>query len=163
MGRRKEPLKLLESKGKSHLSEAEKAERAAGEVKTPEVKQVRAPDWLPEDLRKPFNEISRQLVSLEIFCKLDRDVLARYLLAHQAYMRVLSYVQQAISEGDETGAVKWSSVHDRYFRQCRECANDLGLSITSRCRLTLPEGSRKSEETAFDRMLREREERQRRA
>lgn len=163
MGRRKEPLRVLEGKGKSHLSEREKAERAAGEVKTPEVKQVRAPDWLPDELRKSFNEMSRLLVDLEIFCKLDRDMLARYLLAHRVYMRVLDHLQTAISEGDETGAVKWSSVHDRYFRQCRECANDLGLSITSRCRLTLPEGSGKPEENALERMLREREERQHRA
>lgn len=163
MGRRKEPLKLLEGKGKSHLSTGEKAARAAGEVKTPKVKQVRPPGWLPEELKKPFHETARQLVELGIFCKLDRDVLARYLLAHQVYQQALSQVQYALSAGDEAGAVKWSTVHDRYFRQCRDCANDLGLSITSRCRLVLPEGNKKPEENAFEKMLREREERARRA
>ena len=33
----------------------------------------------------------------------------------------------------------WSKVQERYFKQCRACANDLGLTISSRCRLVVPE------------------------
>lgn len=97
MPRKREPLKVLEGKGKSHLTKAEKAEREGGEVKTPEVKQVRAPDWLPTDLRKEFNDYARRLVSIGIFDKLDRDSLARYLVARQVYLRSLNYVEEAIT------------------------------------------------------------------
>ena len=32
----------------------------------------------------------------------------------------------------------WSRIQDRYFKQTRACANDMGLTITSRCRLVVP-------------------------
>ena len=158
MPRRKEPLKLLEAKGKSHLSQKEKAEKERGEVKTREQKSVTPPDWLPTDLRKPFGSISRQLLALGIFSKLDRDTLARYLIAHQIYMKATSCIQEAVSTGGSSEAVKWASVQGRYFSQCRECAGDLGLTITSRCKLVVPQ-PKDAEENAFEKMMRERQNR----
>ena len=157
MPRRKEPLKLLEAKGKSHLSQKEKAEKERGEVKTKEQKSVTPPDWLPSDLRKPFGSISRQLLALGIFSKLDRDALARYLIAHQIYLKATNHIQEAISTGNSSDAVKWASVQGRYFGQCRECAGDLGLTITSRCKLVVPK--KDEEENAFEKMMRERQNR----
>ena len=29
-------------------------------------------------------------------------------------------------------------VQERYFKQARNCANDMGLTVSSRCRLVLP-------------------------
>lgn len=155
MSRHREPLKLLEAKGKSHLSAAEKDERARTEVQALVPKQVRSPDWLPEDLRKDFNALSRRLVEIGIFTKLDRDTLARYLIAHQLYLKATNHIQSAISEGKSGEAVKWSSVQGKYFQQCRDCANDLGLTVTSRCRLVMPKTD-EPEENAFERMMRER-------
>ena len=34
---------------------------------------------------------------------------------------------------------KWLKVQDKLFKQCRASANDLGLSISSRCKLVVPE------------------------
>lgn len=158
MPRRKEPLKLLEAKGKSHLSKKEKSEREQGEVKTQATKQVRAPDWLPKNLRKEFNRLSRKLLEIDIFSDLDRDTLARYLIAHEIYEKATSHVQEAITGSESGEAVKWSSVQGKYFTQCRECANDLGLTITSRCKLVVPQKD-KPEENAFERMMRERQNR----
>lgn len=62
MPRNREPLKLLEAKGKTHMSQSVKAEREETEITPPEVKQVRAPGWLPTDLREEFKYYSRQLV-----------------------------------------------------------------------------------------------------
>lgn len=158
MPRSKEPLKLLEAKGKSHLTKKEKGEREQGEVKTPTPKQVRAPDWLPQNLRKEFNSLSRQLLKIGIFSNLDRDTLARYLIAHEIYLKATSHIQEAISLGSSSEAVKWTSVQGKYFSQCRECANDLGLTITSRCKLVLPK-SGQPEENPFEKMMRERQNR----
>lgn len=41
-----------------------------------------------------------------------------------------------------------------YFTQARACANDMGMTITSRCRLILPESSQPKEPNAFEEMLR---------
>lgn len=139
MPRKKEPLKLLEAKGKSHMTKADKEARAQGEVKPRKPKQVRPPDWLPTDLRKEFNAYARQLLELDIFAKLDRDTLARYLVARQVYLRALNHLEAAISAGDSAEAVKWSAVQDKYFKQARNCANDLGLTVTSRCRMVVPQ------------------------
>lgn len=158
MPRRKEPLKLLEAKGKSHLSQKEKAEKERGEVKTKAQKSVTPPSWLPTDRRKEFGSISRQLLALGIFSKLDRDALARYLIAHQIYLKATNHIQEAISTGNSSDAVKWASVQGRYFSQCRECANDLGLTISSRCKLVVPQ-QKDTEENAFEKMMRERQNR----
>ena len=158
MPRRKEPLKLLEAKGKSHLSHKEKAEKERGEVKTKQQKSVTAPGWLPKNLEKDFGSISRQLLGIGIFAKLDRDTLARYLIAREIYLKATNHIQEAISLGCSAEAVRWASVQGRYFAQCRECANDLGLTITSRCRLVMPQ-KEEPEENAFERMMRERQNR----
>lgn len=158
MPRNKEPLKLLEAKGKSHLTKKEKSEREKGEVKTPTPKKVQAPNWLPENLRKEFNRLSRLLLKIGIFSDLDRDTLARYLIAHEIYEKATSHVQEAITTSRSEEAVRWSSVQGRYFTQCRECANDLGLTITSRCKLVIPQKD-KPEENAFERMMKERQNR----
>lgn len=137
---KRQPTDLIKAKGRKHLSRSEEAERRAGEVPniTPDGAKIRAPDWLPEDLRDEFNDLRRQLVKLGIFAKLDRDTLARYLVAHQIYLRATSHVQAALDKQDAAGADKWSTVQNKYFKQCRECANDLGLTISSRCKLVLP-------------------------
>lgn len=36
-------------------------------------------------------------------------------------------------------------MQERYFKQARNCANDMGLTVTSRCRLVVPEGVGASE------------------
>lgn len=153
MPRKREPLKLLEAKGKSHMPQSVKAEREEAEVKTPEVKQVRAPKWLPTDLREEFNFYSRQLVALKIFSPLDRDTLARYLVAKQVYLASLNHVEAAISAGESGAAVKWSTVQNKYYAQCRECAGDLGLTITSRCRLVVPKKDSEDEDDPFLRVI----------
>lgn len=147
-GRR--PIEVLKATGKKHLTKAETEARERSEVKPPTPKQVRAPDFLPTDLRKEFNDLSRQLVALEIFAKLDRDTLARYLIAQQIYLRATNHVEAALDAGDQKEAVNWSSVQDRYFKQCRNCANDLGLTISSRCKLVVPQ---REEEDVSDPML----------
>ena len=158
MPRRKEPLKLLEAKGKSHLSQREKAERERGEVKTRQQKSVTAPDWLPPNLERDFGSISRQLLGIGIFSKLDRDTLARYLIAQEIYLKATRHIQEAIGEGCSAEAARSASVQGKYFSQCRECANDLGLTITSRCRLVMPQKEER-EENAFEQMMRERQNR----
>ena len=41
-----------------------------------------------------------------------------------------------------------------YFTQARACANDMGMTITSRCRLVLPESSQPKEVNPLEEMLR---------
>ena len=42
-------------------------------------------------------------------------------------------------QSDVDTLFKWSNLQDKFFKQCRTCASDLGLTISSRCKLVIPE------------------------
>ena len=170
----RQPLQVIEGKGLKHLTEKEKAERAAGEVQAEVPKQIRAPAYLPKTLKEEYKKLAHQLKDTGLFTVLDEDNLARYVLARQSYLKATSELLNAQRGApDEDGRMKvdyelvdlLGRTQERFFKQCRNCANDMGLTITSRCRLVLPPGAggKAPEENPFDRLMREREERQRRA
>lgn len=133
------PFEVVEARGKKHLTKAEIASREIEEIKAHPPKQLRSPDYLPEGLRKEFLALGNQLKELGIFCRLDYDTLARYLIARQFWQRATNEVTAAMKSGDAAGAEKWTAIQDKYFKQCRNCANDLGMTIGARCRLVVPQ------------------------
>ena len=158
----RQSLEVLEGKGRKHLSRSERAQRAAGEVRPAPPKQLRAPEYLTAELKEQFRALARQLKELGLLSSLDYDTLARYLLARQSYQRGAERADG--SRVIDTEALDVATrIQDRFFKQCRGCANDMGLTVTSRCRLVLPESARPPEENAFERLMREKRERMQRA
>ena len=149
------PISVLEARGKKKLTKQEIAEREKSEIKTPECKRVRWPDYLPKEMRKEFNEISEDLIKLKIFCKLDRDALAMYLMARSEWQNAQDSLHCAIVDNEEKKVQVWSSVSAGLFKQCRQCANELGLNITSRCRLVIPKAESDEEENPFEALARD--------
>lgn len=140
MSGRRQPTDLVVAKGKKHLSKAEEDVRRAQEVQTPKViGRIRWPEWLPIELRPEFNRLSKALAELGIFCALDRDTLGRYLVAQQNWQKASGYVYLALKKGDSEAAGEWSAIQDRFFKQATRSAGDLGLTITSRCSLVVPQ------------------------
>lgn len=41
-------------------------------------------------------------------------------------------------ERDADAIDRWGRIQERYFKQARACALDMGLTVSSRCRLVLP-------------------------
>ena len=157
----RQSLEVLEGKGRKHLSRSERAQRAAGEVRPAPPKQLRAPEYLTAELKE-----------LGLLSSLDYDTLARYLLARQSYLAATQEVialQRGAERADGSRVIDTEAldvatrIQDRFFKQCRGCANDMGLTVTSRCRLVLPESARPPEENAFERLMREKRERMQRA
>ena len=116
--------------------------------------------------------LARQLKELGLLSSLDYDTLARYLLARQSYLAATQEVialQRGAERADGSRVIDTEAldvatrIQDRFFKQCRGCANDMGLTVTSRCRLVLPESARPPEENAFERLMREKRERMQRA
>lgn len=136
----RQPIELLLLKGNKNLTKEEIERRKATEVKAPADK-VRPPSYLPADLKKEFNKISKQLVAIEIFSNLDVDTLARYLIAMKMYLQVTDKLLISDEYDD-----KLINTQDKLFKQCRQCASDLGLTISSRCKLVIP----KKEDTKTD-------------
>lgn len=157
-------LSVLEGNGRKHLSKAEKAQRAAQEVDLPKPKTLRVPKWLPEGNRKEFRALAKELLAADLgAAQLDADTLGRYVVAQANYTQTLAIVHAALADQDGDALKEATKVLDTYFKQTRACANDLGLTITSRCRLVLPEGNRKPEENPFEKLMREKRERMERA
>lgn len=45
---------------------------------------------------------------------------------------------------------QYSKIHDRYFKQCRASASDLGLTISSRCKLVVPKTEEEPKPNKFN-------------
>ena len=154
---------MLDGRGAKHLSKTERAQREAGEIHNNEpVKRLNPPKWLSEGQRSEFNRISKALIQLmpTMVSRLEADTIATYCVAQSEWRAATSHLNAALRQGDRAAADSWSKLQSRLFAQARACANDLGLTITSRCRLVLPEGSKPKEKNAFEQMM---EERMRRA
>ena len=87
--------------------------------------------------------------------QLDRDTVGRYIVAQHQFTAACRLVQDALDQQDPDLVNKWTKAQKSYFEQARACANDMGMTITSRCRLVLPEGARKPKESEFERLMRE--------
>lgn len=66
-------------------------------------------------------------------------MLGQYFLARERWLRADKLASQAIRDKDETLAQKWASTQNTYFRQARQCAESMGLSVTARCRIVVPQ------------------------
>lgn len=134
----RQPTDLVEAKGRKHLSRAEAAKRRAGEVQVPRPKTVKVPKWIPESLKKDFRRLSKQLLACGLYTDLDSDTLGRYLVAQHQYLIATDETEKALARRDQEAADSWGRIQERYFKQARNCANDMGLTVTSRCRLVVP-------------------------
>ena len=137
-GRPRQPIDLVVAKGKKNLTKAEIEQRRAEELKVP-FTDVQPPSYLNESLKEEFNEIAEQLLELKIMTELDEDTLARYLIAKQQYLQITSQLNKAMAQQDLESMVKLQNMQDKAFKQCRSGASDLGLTITSRARLVVPQ------------------------
>lgn len=142
----KKSVAALRASGSRHYSKAKLAEREAQEVKAPPVTSLDPPSYLPASLAEKFRKLAPVLICMGVLSEIDGDCLARYLIAESNYLRVTSRLTSALNTGNLQDADKWSAMQDRFFKQCRAAGSDLGLTVTGRCRLVLPEGITKEGE-----------------
>ena len=152
----RQPTDLVRAKGRKHLSQAEEAKRRAGEVHVDPPKTVKVPKWLPADLKKDYRALGRKLLAVGLYTDLDADNLGRYLVAQHQYQLAMQEAEDALARRDSEGADSWGKIQERYFKQARNCANDMGLTVSSRCRLVLPP-EEEPEEDEFTALLRRRQ------
>lgn len=152
-------IKKARKRMAGHRTNAEIAERAAKEIAVPALpRRVLPPAYLPASMHDEFKRTAKKLGALRIFCDLDYDMLARYFIARAAWIRAQGLASQDLIEGDAKACADTAKVANTYFGQCQSCAAALGLSITSRCRLVLPDAEKPEAEDPMTKMLRERAE-----
>lgn len=173
MARPRQPIDLLVYKGKKNLTKQEVEERKSQEIKAPNDK-IKAPTYLPKDLKRKFKNISDELIQIGIMSNLDVDALARYLLSEKMYWQVTETLLdtsptkiETFIKTDQDGNVVESVEdivsndvytdllinQDKLFKQCRQAASDLGLTITSRCKLVIPKGGEDTPKTEEEKMF----------
>lgn len=134
----RQPTDLIKANGRKHLSRAEEAERRAREVQVPKARTAKPPKWLPEQLKGDFRKLGKALIAVGLYTDLDAETLGRYLVAQHQYLIATMETEKALIKRDQEQADAWGKVQERYFKQARNCANDMGLTMTSRCRLVIP-------------------------
>lgn len=144
--RQKEPIALTELKGTNHLTKAEKAARKEAEIQAP-AENILPPDFLSSNEKKRFAEIAKQLQAIGIMADLDVPALARYVVAETQYDTLTQLIQRNLLcenalDLPET-LTKLLNAQDKLFKQCRSSAADLGMTITSRCRIVIPKAEEK--------------------
>ena len=137
MARPRQPIEVIEARGKKHLTKAEIEERKNSEIRV-DLKNIEIPNYLSSKLKKEFEDIASKLLHVGIMTELDDDTLGRYLLAKEKYLKYTKLLNRAIRESDIVAMERLTSMQDKAFKQCRACANDLGLTIASRCKLIVP-------------------------
>jgi P27 family predicted phage terminase small subunit len=131
----RQPIELLKAKGAKHLTKAEIREREETEIKANSDK-IEAPSYLPEELKIKFNEVANELNDIGIMSNLDCEALARYLIAEFQYQKV---VKKAIKMSPENEKyMDLLLMQEKLFKMARSSAGDLGLTISSRCKLVIP-------------------------
>lgn len=137
MGGQRLPLELLQARGSKHLTKAEIQDRQESEVK-PITDNIIAPTYLTKKQKDDFYKIAGQLEKLKILGETDVDALARYIVANDFYINAVKQMRKPEVKNNPLWFDKWAKIQERYFKQCRASANDLGLSISSRCKLVVP-------------------------
>ena len=157
----KKPLAVIMGNGNtSHLTKQEILERENQEIKAPS-DNIKAPGYLDAKQKKEFKKISKELIKLNLMSNLECDALGRFIIAQSEYIRITEELKniQLMTTNYETGESEVNTeyerlviVHDKFFKQARTAASDLGLTISSRCKLIVPkvEKDNKNNEDPFD-------------
>ena len=158
MAKPRQPIALIEYKGRKHLTKQEVAQRQAGEVQAP-ANNVKPPGYLSTSQKKEFRKIAGVLLAIGIMSDLDCDALGRYIQSQEKYVQYDNMVNQIIASIDddlESNCVlleKYENLRDKALKQCRACASDLGLTISSRCKLVAPKVEEPVKENKFGRFV----------
>ena len=150
-GRNKQPVDVLTARGKSHLTKAEKERRKATESVVPvALRGVSPPGYLDKwpEIRREFERYAEMLSALmpDNFGQPDADCLARYVVSESLYER---YTSDLMEESDPLNIKNLQIAQDRAFKQAQACASALGLTVTARCKLVVPERSEDDGEGEF--------------
>lgn len=137
MARPRQPIELVVAKGKKHLTKAEIESRKNSEIKAKK-DDIKPPKNLTKDEKKEFKKIANELIELDIMSNLDCNSLGMYIRAYKNYTKVSDKLMELDVLYDFEEYNKLSILEDRYTKQCRSHAIDLGLTISSRCKLVVP-------------------------
>lgn len=142
----RQPTELLLVKGKKHLTKKEIEERLNAEVKANSDK-VQAPSYLPDKLKEEFYRIADELIKIGIMSNLDCEALARFIVSENQYQKVTAKILKSKNITDNY--ITLIQLQEKLFKMSRTAASDLGLTISSRCKLVIPKKEEEKKESKW--------------
>ena len=134
----RQPTALLELKGKKHFTSAELEERKNNEVSA-DSDNIVPPDYLTKKQAEEFLTLADELKRCEIMSNLDCDALARFVVARDDYAAYVKLVRSIKKDIDNLLALEKADKLKRgAFADCNTAAKELGMTISSRCKLVVP-------------------------
>ena len=134
----RQPTALVALKGKKHFTKAELEERKNAEVDA-DTDNIVPPDYLTKKQAGEFLALSDELKRCEIMTNLDCDALARFVVARSDYADYVKLVRSIPKTVDSLQELKEADKLKRgAFLDCNTAAKELGMTISSRCKLVVP-------------------------
>lgn len=134
----RQPTALVELKGKKHFTKAELEERKNAEVNA-DTDNIVPPDYLTEKQAGEFFALANELKRCEIMTNLDCDALARFVVARSDYADYVKLMRSIPKTVDNLQELKEADKLKRgAFLDCNTAAKELGMTISSRCKLVVP-------------------------
>lgn len=149
MPKQREPVELIMTKGKKHLTKSEIEFRMSTEVK-PNAENITAPNWLTKKQQKQFDEYAKKLEDIGIMGDTDIDQLARYVVAQELYIKYSKELQKKEVLKNPLLTEQFLKNQDKVFKQCHTIASSLGMTISSRCKLVIPHQEEQTKINKFD-------------
>ena len=172
MAGQRQPLEVIQGKGRKHLTKAEIENRQKTEVKA-KSDNIQPPKFLGSRQKKRFMEIANELIELDIMANVDCEALGRLIIVEDEFTAINKAMKKtplmvkrriSLETRDEHGnpvmkEVEESVVNQEYnqlqimrgrvFKECRQGAADFGLTVSSRCRLVVARGGEPPKENKF--------------
>lgn len=154
-GRPRQPLSVIQGKGRSnHITKEEAKKRQKQEEWAKGyTDKIIAPDYLMKKQKEEFYEIASELIRLGIFSNLDVDWLARYIDSRTEYIKATKAMRAIRNPRKDANTMKLYTDlrlnRNTFFNECKAAASELGLSITSRLKLVIPEAE-EEEKSEFE-------------
>lgn len=160
----RQPTNLVLLKGKKHFTKAELEQRKSRDVVAP-VDRISPPEFLKSKAQKEkFIDLACGLLDAQIMSNLDCDALAIFIQSEEKYLQYDKYVTQilqSINAHEASGGQSiqlladmaqplkdYEGLRDKALKQCRSAAMDLGLTISSRCKLAIPKKAEEEDQNA---------------
>src|SRR5690554_5696933 len=150
--KRRLPLAVIQGRGKSHLTKEEIKIRQEQEEKARGfTDRIEPPSYLLKKQQEEFMEIANELIRLNIFSNLDVDTLARYIDSRSQYIELVKKIRNIKFDKNFKEYAQMQRTKNALFTECRQLANDLGLTITSRLKLVVPQIEKEETKSEFER------------
>lgn len=93
---------------------------------------IPCPAYLAGSLTDRWADLAPKLAAMGTLDPINADLLAKFILAENEYLRISELVQNAIARGDPEDSNKWLLAQDRLTKQILSLGDELGLNPSTR-------------------------------